>query len=77
MPLRTIPVAADQLGLVAAGQPELVEDDYQPDGVAIIEFPTLDQARAWYDSADYQALKALRHRSARSTILFLDGFPGS
>jgi uncharacterized protein (DUF1330 family) len=62
--------------LLAAGQAEAVEADYQPDGVAIIEFPSLDQARAWYDSAEYAGLKALRQRSTRSTLLFIDGFPG-
>jgi uncharacterized protein (DUF1330 family) len=61
---------------LAAGQAEAMEADYRPDGVAVIEFPSLEQARAWYDSPDYQDLKALRQRSARSTLLFIDGFSG-
>jgi uncharacterized protein (DUF1330 family) len=61
---------------VAGGPAEAVEGEFRPDGVAIIEFPSMEQARAWYDAADYQDLKSLRQRSARSTLLFLDGFPG-
>jgi uncharacterized protein (DUF1330 family) len=69
-------LAAAPVPRATAGQAEAVEADYRPDGVAIIEFPSLAQARAWYDSADYAELKALRQRSARSTLLFIDGFPG-
>jgi uncharacterized protein (DUF1330 family) len=62
--------------LLAAGQAEVAEADYRPDGAAIIEFPSLEQAHAWYDSTEYADLKALRQRSTRSTLLFIDGFPG-
>ena len=41
----------------------------------IIEYPSPEQARAWYDGADYQDLKALRQRSTRGATLFLDGLP--
>ena len=60
---------------VAAGAPEVREGDRQPHVAVMIEFPSLDQARAWYDAADYQQLKALRQRSTRGTTLFLDGLP--
>ena len=31
-----------------------------PDAVVVLEFPTVEEARAWYDSPNYQA--ALPHR---------------
>ncbi len=58
---------------VAAGTPEVREGDLRPHVAVIIEFPSLDQARTWYDAADYQGLKAVRLRSTRGTTLFLDG----
>ena len=33
-----------------------------PDGVVLLEFPTADDARAWYASDEYQA--AIEHRKA-------------
>ena len=60
---------------VAAGAPEVREGDLHPHVAVIIEFPSLDQARAWYDAADYQELKAVRQRSTRGITLFLNGLP--
>ncbi len=32
---------------IAAGQADAVEGEFRPDAVAIIEFPSMEQARAW------------------------------
>ena len=57
---------------LAAGPPEVREGEDQPHTAVIIEFPSLEQARAWYEADDYQELKALRQRSARTTLLLVD-----
>ena len=62
---------------VAAGPAEAVEGEFRPDGVAIIEFPSMEHARAWYDAAESQELKALRQRSTRPSILFVEGLPSA
>jgi uncharacterized protein (DUF1330 family)/quinol monooxygenase YgiN len=41
--------------------------------VVMIEFPGLAQARAWYDSAAYRALRPIRHRSATSRVFIVEG----
>jgi uncharacterized protein (DUF1330 family) len=38
----------------------VLEGDWAPDGMAIIEFPSEEAARGWYDSPEYQELVALR-----------------
>ncbi len=60
---------------LAAGPPDVLEGELRPHVAVILEFPSMEQAHAWYDSADYQDLKALRHRSARATAVFVDGLP--
>ena len=60
---------------VAAGEPEVREGDLRPHVAVVIEFPSLEQARTWYDAPDYQKLKAVRQRSTRGITLFLDGLP--
>jgi len=70
---RVGPVIARYGGrFVAAGAPEAWEGDLRPHVAVIIEFPGLAQARAWYEGADYQGLKALRQRSTRGSTLLLD-----
>lgn len=52
----------------------LLEGDLGPfRGVTIIEFPTPEQARAWYDSPEYAPLKALRLANARFDTLLVEG----
>ncbi|MCD6031594.1 MAG: hypothetical protein K0S78_3768 [Thermomicrobiales bacterium] len=53
---------------------EVVEGDWgHHHGLTIVEFPTFEQARAWYDSAAYAPLKALRQQHNRFDMLLADG----
>lgn len=40
--------------------------------VVMIAFPSMSQARAWYDSPAYRALRPVRQRSARSRVFIVD-----
>lgn len=55
------------------GRLEVLEGDGEPQSVTILEFPSYEQAKRWYESAEYQPLKALRQRSARGTVLLIEG----
>ncbi len=39
----------------------------------VIEFPTSERARAWYDSPAYREILPLRTRNSRSTAYLVDG----
>jgi uncharacterized protein (DUF1330 family) len=43
--------------------------------VVVIEFPTLEQAQAFYASEQYQVVKALRAGAADGQFLLFDGYP--
>ncbi len=43
------------------------------EGVVIAEFPTLEEARAWYDSPEYQKAAQHRFRGAVYRGLIVDG----
>lgn len=64
--------AAQAKFLVRNGKFEMLEGP-APQGVLLLEFPTMEQARAWYGSPQYQ--EALRHRfaGARCRALFVEG----
>ncbi len=61
---------------LAAAPPDVLEGELRPHVAVILEFPSMERARAWYDATDYQELKALHHRSARAVAAFVDGLPG-
>jgi uncharacterized protein (DUF1330 family) len=53
---------------------EVVEGDLgAPLGPTIVEFPTYEQLRAWYDSPEYAPLKAHRQRHVRFDVMLVDG----
>jgi len=59
--------------LVRGGPFEVVEGSYQPVRLAMLEFPSMDQARRWYDSEEYRELKLLRLAATVSNGFFMQG----
>jgi uncharacterized protein (DUF1330 family) len=55
---------------------EIVEGSWPWTRTVLIEFPTKELARAWYESDEYQAVVGLRHGSATSNLVFVSGYPG-
>lgn len=43
--------------------------------IVMIEFPSMAQALAWYDSPAYAQLKPIRHKSATSRVYTVQGTP--
>lgn len=44
-----------------------------PDGVIVLEFPTVADAKAWYDSPAYQAAVPLRQKAADYRSFIVEG----
>jgi uncharacterized protein (DUF1330 family) len=61
--------------LARGGMVEPLEGGWKPSRVVIIEFPSMDAARQWYHSPEYQ--EALRIRLANSTgrVVMTEGAP--
>ena len=59
------------------GRTETLEGEWQPSRLVILEFPTVDDARAWWESEEYSAAKALRQSCAATEMLLIEGFPGA
>ncbi|QSQ16444.1 DUF1330 domain-containing protein [Myxococcus landrumensis] len=62
--------------LVRGGATEALEGTWQPPRFVLLEFPSIAQAREWWSSPEYAAAKALRHASAHTMMLLMDGLPG-
>ncbi|MFN3742011.1 MAG: DUF1330 domain-containing protein [Anaerolineales bacterium] len=59
--------------LARGGHPEVLEGVWQPKRLVILEFPNMEQAKAWLNSPEYAPARALRHRYARSNMVVIEG----
>ena len=59
--------------LVIGGPFEVVEGEWRPVFPVLIEFPSMDHARRWYDSEDYRELKQLRLSATAGSGVFMAG----
>lgn len=55
------------------GLTKVLEGDWQPHRLVIVEFPDMKALMGWYESPEYAPLKALREKSARTRIIALEG----
>jgi uncharacterized protein (DUF1330 family) len=60
--------------VVRGGAKETVEGPEETARVVLIEFPSMEQARAFYRSPEYQKVKALREGAATGQFVILDGY---
>jgi uncharacterized protein (DUF1330 family) len=60
--------------LVRGGPCEVLEGSWRPPRLVVLEFPSPERARAWWNSTEYAATKALRQSSAQSEIVLIEGY---
>lgn len=59
--------------VVRGGELAVLEGDWQPSRLVILEFPDLDAAKAWYVSDAYEAAKKLREGAATLRMVAVQG----
>jgi uncharacterized protein (DUF1330 family) len=59
--------------LARGGESVTLEGPDETRRVVILEFPSLQQAKAWYTSDDYQTVKTLRVGAAQGELLVVNG----
>ncbi|HZT49369.1 MAG TPA: DUF1330 domain-containing protein [Hyphomicrobiaceae bacterium] len=59
--------------VVAGTKPEVFEGSFDAHRVVVVAFSTLEQARAFYNSAAYQAARRKREGAAEFRMLLLEG----
>jgi len=59
--------------LVRAGRTVTVESSDPPKRVVVIAFDSMEKALGWFDSPAYEAIKPIRHSSAKSRAFFVEG----
>ena len=59
--------------LARGGAVERLEGNAPVNRLVIVEFPDMARLKAFYNSAEYQPLLAIRQRAARSNLLAIEG----
>ncbi len=59
--------------LARGGATEVLEGGWSPRRCVILEFPSMAQLKAWWDSPEYQPLRTIRERTTRSNLVATEG----
>jgi len=59
--------------LVQGEEPTVMEGDWKPERMVVIEFSSREMANAFLQDPEAQALFALRHKTTTSKLVLVDG----
>ena len=59
--------------LARGGAVEALEGAWEPRNVIIVEFPSVEQARAWYSSPEYAHALEVRDKALSRNLILVDG----
>jgi uncharacterized protein (DUF1330 family) len=58
---------------LCAGPPEVLEGDWNPPRMVVLEFPNKESLRKWYGSEEYAPVLKLRQEGAKSKMIVVEG----
>jgi uncharacterized protein (DUF1330 family) len=59
--------------LARGGGVEVLEGDWSPERIIIVEFPDMERARAWYRSPEYAAALQVRDAALTRNLILVEG----
>src|SRR3977135_743991 len=59
--------------IAGGGKIDLLEGEPMPEQIFVIEFPTADAARRWYQSDDYQETLKVRLSASHGRVFLIEG----
>jgi len=59
--------------LARGGKVDTLEGPWQPNRLVIVEFPSVERAKAWWSSPEYADAKALRQRTSDGSLIVIEG----
>ena len=58
--------------VVRGAQTESLEGDWNPERLVILEFPSVQKAKEWWNSVEYTKAKNIRYQAAKSKMLVVE-----
>lgn len=59
--------------IARGGRTEPLEGEWSPSRLVILQFDTLEQAKQWHDSLEYSGPRKIRHETAISNMVLIEG----
>ena len=73
-----VPPTLEKFGgrfLVRGGRTETLEGGWAPQRFVLLEFPSAERAKAWWESDGYAPAKALRQATSVTQMILAEGLP--
>lgn len=74
--IKLVPATVKAYGgkfIVRGGAAENLEGDWEPNRVVVLEFESVTQAKAWYNSEEYREPKGIRHGASHGKMIVVEG----
>jgi uncharacterized protein (DUF1330 family) len=59
--------------IARGGKTQTLEGDWSPTRLVILQFDDTEQAKSWLNSTEYSEARALRHQTATSNMVLIEG----
>jgi uncharacterized protein (DUF1330 family) len=59
--------------VVRGGKVQTLEGDWAPKRFVMVEFPSVEKAKAWWASEEYKDAKALRQATSKTQMIVVEG----
>lgn len=59
--------------VVRGGNTEVLEGDWQPKRIVVLEFASAARAKDWWGSKDYATARVVRERTAKTRMILAEG----
>ena len=59
--------------VVRGGEHEVLEGDWSHPRTVVLKFPSVEQAKAWHASTEYEGPKALRQSASNANMIVVEG----
>jgi uncharacterized protein (DUF1330 family) len=61
--------------IVRGGKTEVLEGDWEPKRIVILQFDSMQRAKEWLNCGEYREPRKLRHKTARTKMILVEGMP--
>jgi uncharacterized protein (DUF1330 family) len=59
--------------IVRGGKAEVLEGEWNPKRIVVLEFPTTERAKEWLNCEEYREPRKMRHRTAKTNMILVEG----
>ena len=59
--------------IARGGRTEILEGGWSPNRLVLLQFDSIEQAKGWLHSPEYSEIKKIRHRTATSNMVVIEG----